>query len=297
MGCPKCAGTIRVPLDRERFQCVSNAILDMNFGPPPIPIFGQCNHVYDSAAEAQADATRAFRAEQQMEWNRSASEDRALADDPQTLIRIRDLAAALIDSRPSGSRPVVVEVRIPSRLPGRNPGWGRAEIDRAWPVGDFEWGWKDASSSYPTGITRTGALFILTDKTPSVTLNQKHHWDDPNQGYRIAGSNGWRVRMLRELLAVTEDVPLVEEVASPHDRAPKDRPISNRQAEKACHLHDKKMGLYYKRQNLVQLYGTADDQTRGRPSRAARQAFSEQSRIQAQIDALDLRIRSLRGKR
>lgn len=242
----------RQELGDGRFQCLSPVVVNAvppgihgNQGPGSIAINGCCGRVYDLSDEQAAYAARAakaaLRAAAEAAERRVREEEEALDNDPRTPGRIRELASALIQSRPSGSVAVVVEVEIPSRLPGLRSRFAHAEVDRAWPVGRCTWSGSSlhTSMSHATGITRAGEPVMLIARAPSVRLEPRYKWKHPNHGHHILTGyrdhptegpwreSPWRVQVVRQLVADTERGPTSAETADVAPAAKLGKPLSN----------------------------------------------------------------------
>lgn len=206
-------------------------------------------------------------------------------NDPNTLDEIQQTAAELIRRWPTKARPVVVEVEVP----GLRSRTGRAEVYRAWPVGEFRYHCKDSNIPYQLGITADGKQVELKDVQPSVTLTNKMRWHDP---VKSPSDHQWKVRVLSQLQRELEALTAEDDAGGgPHAEAPQSRlvgrTLTRSDSLKLSRLVNDLAQTRIRYRNIYDLYGTSTNpKAHGSPSWHVRKRWRELERLQRQNDSL-----------
>ena len=206
---------------------------------------------------------------------------------PEAPRSIADLAAHLIETRRAGTVAIVADVEIPSRIPGVAPKSGAAEIYRAWPVGSFEYYYKDGRMTADWAVTRDGKMVSYTKRSPSVVLDARMRWRDPAAHSPEIAAHAWPELVLARLQA-DADAPVEASARGPAATEPLvGKPLSRRQQFRLAEINGQMSKKASRYQNLVHLYGTPDAPDRhGPPDRHARKAFAEQAQLEREYEAL-----------
>lgn len=303
MGCPLCGGRARVILVDGRFQCMTHRVVDAvppgvagNAGITPIPLYEPCGHVFDADQERQADVWRAEQAKTAAADSAARFARQQTDQDPGTPKRIADRARQLIHSRPAESRPVVVEVEIPSRIPFTKPSIGYAEVCRAWPIGPYEMRVKDYQQTAEMGVTEEGAIVVLSSGSPSVALDSRMRWFDPRQRALDIATHQYRAKILETLERALRQTPVHGDVGVPASAQIVGHPISHRSLVRISRLKDKRVAIYYEYKNIAGLYGTRRMPTRqGKPDRHTLKEWRRMERLDARWVSLGRRINAAGG--
>lgn len=297
MGCPACGGTIRVDLGGGRFHCRSQVVKNAvppgqggNAGPAAIPIYGDCGHTYTLDDERRADSARVAAAEQHRRENERLFEFQELDRSPDTPKRIATLAAELIDTRPGATRPLVIPVDIPSLIPLRRPRQGYAEVYRVWPIGSFDYWWKDGSFTAEMGVTRQGIVVALTNYVPTVTLTSTMRWFDPADHPPDIKNHQWRVTVLRKLEMDLSTPPSASDTVRPEPQL-QGRALSYSALLRGERVQNKISATSHEILRLTNLYGTrVKPAQQGRPSGNARLAWSRIERLERKNEQRNQRL-------
>ena len=206
--------------------------------------------------------------------------------------RIMERVRFLLHTYPNDAVSIIVEVHIPSSLPGIRPRVGRAEVFRAWPIGKHQYLYKDSLVWAEMAINKAGRVVHLPrqQEAPNVTLTSEMRWHDPPSG---APWGKWKAKVLEQL---------ERDAAGRVGRGPeKDvpatlvgNPQSARSSRKMWNLVQRRNVLLGKYRTMCGPYGTRERPLQhGRPTRSAQKRWREQDALRRQIDDLSRQLHKL----
>lgn len=212
--------------------------------------------------------------------------------DPASIDRLVAGAIDLIERFPNEAVPVVVSVEIPSRIPGRRPASGEAEVARAWPIGTFERLYKDSVMRSPFAVAADGTIFRLDSvgSKATVELTPAMRWSKPQ------AQRPWGRWVAAALATVESDLAAREgrvggAVTSPTDLR---GPVSGAARKKAGELRRKQNDLIRHNRKLFELYGTrTNSRIQGPPTRAMKRAWAQAEAAEAKVQRMNRQIAEL----